>query len=292
LRLAAVAAWLAVSTTVAAPPVLAAPAGLTVRVEPAAPRQGDLTVVVVTGASGALEVTGSLGPGPLAFFPYGGGHAAVAGIDLEAKAGPTPWRVDVVDASGATRTVTGRLVVGSRQFPVQRLTLPKGQVDLDPETERRALAETARLRALYATLTPERLWRGRFVRPLGGESKGEGFGSRRIINGQPRMPHSGLDYAAERGTPVVAANRGRVALVGDFFFPGRFVALDHGLGLYTLYMHLDRVDVPEGALVERGTTLGAVGSTGRATGPHLHFAAQAGPARVDPDTLLGTRFSD
>jgi murein DD-endopeptidase MepM/ murein hydrolase activator NlpD len=159
-------------------------------------------------------------------------------------------------------------------------------VDLDPEAERRAANETLRLRALYDTVTPERLWRGAFTRPVASRKPGEGFGSRRIINGQPRMPHSGIDYSADRGTPVVASNRGRVALLGEFFFAGRLVALDHGLGLYTLYFHLDGVAVTEGQLVERGQTVGTVGTSGRSTGPHLHFAAQLGRARLNPPDLF------
>ena len=106
------------------------------------------------------------------------------------------------------------------------------------------------------------------------------------------MPHSGTDYAAELGTPVVASNRGRVAMVGDFFFAGRLVVLDHGLGLYTLYFHLDRVDVTEGAVVERGQPIGTVGATGRATGPHLHWGAVLRQARVDPLGLLSLRADD
>src|SRR5207249_12080773 len=119
-----------------------------------------------------------------------------------------------------------------------------------------------------------------------------GFGARRIINGKPRAAHSGADYSAPRGTPVVAANAGRVALVGDYFFPGRLVALDHGLGLYTLYFHLDSVAVAEGDRVDRGQTLGTVGASGRATGPHLHFGAQLGGARIDPAALLALRLAD
>jgi murein DD-endopeptidase MepM/ murein hydrolase activator NlpD len=165
-------------------------------------------------------------------------------------------------------------------------------VDLDPETERRAVSEGERLRTLYRTITPERLWRGRWTRPVAGPEPGTGFGSRRVINGQPRAPHTGIDFAAPKGTPVVAVNSGRVALLGDFFFPGRFVALDHGLGLYTLYFHLDTVSVTDGERVERGQTIGTVGSTGRATGPHLHFGAQAGPARIDPAALLGLDVND
>lgn len=246
----------------------------------------------VAAAPGAREVTGSLGDRALHFFPHGDGHAAVAGIDLETAPSRAPWRIAVVDAAGASRAATGALAIRARQFPVQRLTLPEHQVDLDPAAARRAEAEAAALGALYDTATPERLWQGRFTRPVGSGGEGHGFGARRIINGKPRRPHAGLDYSAPRGTPVVAANRGRVALVGDFFFPGRLVVLDHGLGLYTLYMHLDRVDVAEGAMVERGEALGAVGATGRATGPHLHFAAQVGRARVDPLSLLEVAVRD
>jgi murein DD-endopeptidase MepM/ murein hydrolase activator NlpD len=107
-----------------------------------------------------------------------------------------------------------------------------------------------------------------------------------VINDQPRMPHGGSDYAAPRGTPVVAANDGRVALTGDFFFPGRLVVLDHGVGVYTLYFHLDQVTVGPAARVGRGQPIGTVGATGRATGPHLHFGAHVNGARVDPDVLL------
>ena len=149
--------------------------------------------------------------------------------------------------------------------------------DLDPETERRALSEGERLQTLYRTVTPQRLWRGAFTRPVGGTEPGSGFGSRRIINGKPRMPHGGIDYAAPTGTPVVAVNAGRVALVADFFFPGRLVAVDHGLGLYTLYFHLDSAAVSQGDMVERGQTIGTVGATGRATGPHLPFGAPVAP---------------
>ena len=113
-----------------------------------------------------------------------------------------------------------------------------------------------------------------------------------IINGQPRMPHSGIDYSADRGTPVVASNRGRVALLAEFFFAGRFVVLDHGLGLYTLYFHLDGVAVTEGQMVERGQTVGTVGTTGRSTGPHLHFGAQLGRARVNPPDLYALAVRD
>ena len=253
---------------------------------PSRPHLGDVVWVHVRGALDAATIEGALGPRPLAFFPYAGGQAAVVGIDLELKPGPLTWRLAIAQPDRQPRSLSGRLAVQRRDFPVQRLTLPPAMVDLDPETERRAVAEGERLRTLYRTITPERLWRGRFVRPVAGNEPGTGFGARRIINGKPRSPHSGIDFAAERGTPVVAVNSGRVALVADYFFPGRLVVVDHGLGLYTVYFHLDSVTVTDGVLVDRGQPLGTVGATGRATGPHLHFGAQVGAARIDPALLL------
>ena len=272
-------------------PALAAE-GPTVTWHPAKPRLGEVVWVHVQGAGDATTIEGSLGSRSLAFFPYAGGQAAVVGVDLETKPGSESWRLAILEPGRPPRRLTGKLAIQRREFSVQRLTLPTDKVDLDPETERRAVSEGERLRTLYRTITPERLWRGRFVRPVAGEEPPSGFGARRIINGKPRAPHSGADYAAERGTVVVAVNSGRVALVADFFFPGRLVAVDHGLGLYTLYFHLDSVAVADGEMVDRGQRLGTVGSTGRSTGPHLHFAVQAGAARVDPAALLSLDFSD
>jgi peptidase M23-like protein len=263
-----------------------------VRWHPASVHQGDLAWIHVREVPDTATVEGTLGGRPLTFFPYADGQAAVVGIDLETKPGTLPWRLAIVQPGSEPRRLDGRLTIGRRDYHVQRLSLPTGMVDLDPETERRAVSEGERLRTLYHTITPERLWRGRFARPVAGTATATGFGARRIINGQPRAPHGGADYAAERGTPVVAANRGRVALVADFFFPGRLVALDHGLGLYTLYFHLDTVAVADGELVDRGQPLGTVGSTGRATGPHLHFAAQLAGSRVDPASLLALDLRD
>jgi murein DD-endopeptidase MepM/ murein hydrolase activator NlpD len=248
--------------------------------------------VHVRGAAEATSIEGSLGSRSLTFFPYAGGQAAVVGLDVETKPGRHPWRLAVLETGREPRVLTGRLTVEARTFAVQHLTLPATMVDLDPETERRAVAEGERLRTLYRTISGQRLWRGPFVRPVAGTGPATGFGARRVINGKPRAPHTGVDYAAARGTPVVAANAGRVALVGDFFFPGRLVILDHGLGLYTLYFHLDSVAVTDGELLERGQILGTVGATGRATGAHLHFGALVGGARVDPTSLAALDLKD
>src|SRR3989475_824092 len=285
-------AALALVRRVLLPLTAAAGDRLVVTWHPARPRIGDVAWLHLRGASETAVVEGSVGHRPLAFFPYAGGYAALVGLDIDVKPGVQPWRLAVLEPGLDPRPLTGKVTVVPRQFPVQRLTVPPGMADPDPETGRRAVAEGQHLQMLYRTVSPERLWRGPFTRPVAGTEPPSGFGARRIINGKPRAAHSGADYSAPRGTPVVAANAGRVALVGDYFFPGRLVALDHGLGLYTLYFHLDSVAVAEGDRVDRGQTLGTVGATGRATGPHLHFGAQLGGARIDPAALLALRLAD
>ena len=282
-----------VAGLVAVPLLLAVPAlartdraGLEVSWSPSTPRVGDVAIVRVHGGGADAQVDGSLGGRPLTFFRDGRGHAALVGFDIDVPAGRQPWTVVVRVPGRPPRHARGDVRLAGREFSVQWLTLPEKMVDLDPETERRALAEGETLRTVYRTVTPERLWHGGFVRPLTATEPGSGFGSRRIINGKPRAPHAGTDYAAPRGTPVVVINDGRVALVGEYFFPGRLVVVDHGLGLYSLYFHLDEIGVVPGERVTRGQPIGTVGATGRATGPHLHFGVQVGAARVDPERLL------
>jgi murein DD-endopeptidase MepM/ murein hydrolase activator NlpD len=259
---------------------------------PSKPRVGDVAWILVQDVTDTGIVEGSVDGKPLTFFPYAGGYAALFGIDLDTKPGNHAWRVGVVGPGREPRSAQGIVRILRRDFHVERLTVPNTMVDLDPETERRAVAEGKQLATLYRTITPERIWRGKFTAPVSTTKAGAGFGARRIINGQPRSPHSGKDYSAPKGTPVIAVNAGKVALVGEFFFPGRLVILDHGLGLYTAYFHLDTITVVEGERVERGQTLGTVGATGRATGPHLHFGAQVAGARIDPTTLLGLSLID
>src|SRR5262249_14379879 len=163
---------------------------------------------------------------------------------------------------------------------------PWEQVDLDARPLARVQAERRELDAALASGAAERLWRGPFRIPIEGGQPTGGYGLRRLINGQPRSPHTGYDWAAPAGTPVLAANAGRVALVTEHFFAGRNVVLDHGLGLFTLYFHLTEARVAPGESVTAGQVIGTVGATGRVTGAHLHFAVLLGGARVDPEALL------
>ena len=172
-------------------------------------------MLVVRGVGESASVEGTVGGRPVSFFYDTGGHAALVGFDMELAAGWQAWRIEIREPGLKPRSLSGVVSVGRREFPVQRLTLPTPMVDLDPETERRATTEAGTLRGLYRTLTPERFWRGPFLRPVAGDEPGSGFGSRRIINGQPRSPHGGTDYAAPRGTPVLSVNDGQVVLLAD-----------------------------------------------------------------------------
>lgn len=123
------------------------------------------------------------------------------------------------------------------------------------------------------------------ILPVEGPISGP-FGKRRFFNDQPRRPHSGTDIAAPAGTPIKVAASGRVSLVGDFFFNGRLVVVDHGEGLKTMYNHMDQIDVKENQVVSRGESIGTVGSTGRSTGPHLHLGVILNGVSVDPALFI------
>jgi murein DD-endopeptidase MepM/ murein hydrolase activator NlpD len=205
-------------------------------------------------------------------------------IDLLQPRGP----LELARVRNGTRQ-TRSVVVGAYPYPVQRIQIPDDRmVHLSPENLERVLREQERLEPLWVREGGERRFSLPLAAPLASASKGRRFGSRRFINGEPRNPHTGLDYAARRGDAVRAVADGVVALEDDFFFGGRSVFIDHGDGLISMYMHLSRVDVKAGQKVERGQTIGAVGSTGRATGPHLHFGLRWHGARIDPGLLLGS----
>jgi murein DD-endopeptidase MepM/ murein hydrolase activator NlpD len=214
-----------------------------------------------------------------------GTYEGLIGIDLSTKPATYAVKVIATDASGRGYSSPFFLKVGKGIFRTQKLSLPPSMVDLDAKTLERVNNEANRLKALFQTFRDEKLWKGAFVRPLEGKLSST-FGLNRIINGQRRSPHTGVDLECEAGTPVWASNSGMVVLVDDLFFSGKSVILDHGWGLYSMYFHLSEGLVKEGDRVGRGDVLGRVGSTGRSTGPHLHWAIRMNQVRVDPLSLL------
>jgi hypothetical protein len=217
-------------------------------------------------------------------LPAAEAQSLLLGVDLEASPGRLPVVVDLQEGGRLLR-LEGEVRILDSRYPVQRLTLPRRFSDPDAATLDRIAAEKAVLDRLWTTVSASE-WRGAFRFPLEGGKGGANFGLRRIINGEPRAPHSGLDVPAPHGTPVVAANAGRVALVADHFFSGTSVILDHGGALFTMYFHLQEALVREGERLARGQPIGRVGSTGRSSGPHLHWGVRLHGARVDPMALL------
>ncbi len=206
---------------------------------------------------------------------------AVVGIGLDAQPGAHHIDIRRVGAPDERRTFE----VDTVRYAEQRLKVAPGKVDLSPadlaryERERDHLAGVAATRSDAA---PDSL---RLRQPTAGP-RSSSFGLRRVFNDQPRRPHSGMDIAAPVGTPVVAAAAGRVIDTGDYFFNGKTIWLDHGSGLLTMYCHLSAIEVEPGDTVATGDPIGAVGATGRVTGPHLHWSVSLNRKMVDPALFL------
>ncbi len=214
---------------------------------------------------------------------------ALVGIALAAK--PSAASISITSESGAARKVA--YTVADKKYVEQRLTVAPGTVDLSPENEARYERERAHQAVVMATYTqpvPDYFAQGTQLLmqvPTVGR-RSSSFGLRRVFNGQSRNPHSGMDIAAPTGTAIVAPLPSTVIDVGDYFFNGNTVWLDHGGGLLTLYCHLSATDVKVGDSLQTGQRLGAVGATGRVTGPHLHWGVMLNRTMVDPALFVAS----
>jgi hypothetical protein len=205
---------------------------------------------------------------------------AILGIPLSAL----PGRASVqVDDAATPRTINYQIT--AKTYPTQALTVSPKHVDLSADDLARYEREHIEMETALATFrsaTPSRL---RLASPVPG-ARSHSFGSRRTFNGQPRNPHTGMDITAPVGEPVRAAADGVVTLIGDYFFNGNTVIIDHGQGFLTLYCHLQDITVTTGDAIQANQLVGHAGATGRATGSHLHFAVMLNKAWVDPALFL------
>ncbi len=210
-----------------------------------------------------------------------GRFKAVVGVALAVE--PDDYSLFVTDADGKRHVAIVKIV--PKKYREQRLTVAPGQVDLSPEDAARVEAEAKRQRESLDSFSDAMPATFVLQPPVPGE-RSDSFGSRRLFNGQPRNPHSGMDIAAASGTPIHAAADGVVLDTGEFFFNGNSVFIDHGHGFVTMYLHLSAYAVKKGDVVKAGQVIGKVGATGRVTGPHLHFGVLLNGASVDPGLFL------
>jgi len=211
-----------------------------------------------------------------------GKWVAVVGIPLTEKAGD--YTISVKTENEPEEKIA--FTLQDKAYKTQYLTIKnKRKVTPNDEDLKRIIKEKENIEAAFRHWSDSALDSFTFIAPVKGR-KSSSFGLRRFFNKKPRRPHSGMDIAAVKGTAVKAPAAGTIILVGDFFFNGNSIFIDHGQGLITMYGHLSRIDVKNGQSVKQGETIGAVGATGRVTGPHLHWTVSLNDARVDPALFL------
>ncbi len=267
--------------------------GFELRLSASEARQGGLLLAEVRSTQALEELKGEWSGRAVEFWRANSGgnsrrevRRALLGVDLERPSGSYNISIQARTQSGEPVSCSAPVTVKAAKFATEKLQVEKQFVEPNAEQLKRAEEERQRLREIFARVTPERLWLGRFRLPLDGARTASNFGRRRVLNGQPGSPHSGADFPAVTGTPVHAAQGGRVVMAEPLFFSGNTLLIDHGLGVYTFYGHLEEISVKAGQLVKAGAIVGKVGATGRVTGPHLHWGLTVNGARVNPVQIV------
>jgi hypothetical protein len=222
---------------------------------------------------------------PYYLDPSSRNYFVLLGAGLDCKPGVHILTVAWQGIDAPPGLYSHKVHVMARTFPEERLSVPERMVEFSPKILERVLNDQKVVKEICNNISDERYWRRPFVWPVKSKILSQ-FGFRRIFNNKPRSPHSGVDLRAPEGTPVLASNYGKVAMTRDCYLSGKTVILDHGKGLYTLYAHLDSYKVTEGQAIKQGQVIGLAGSTGRATGPHLHWGVSLLGKRLDPAELM------
>jgi murein DD-endopeptidase MepM/ murein hydrolase activator NlpD len=247
---------------------------------------GGVVLITALASQPVTAVEGYAFGRPLRFWSDAGqtNWRALVAAGLDARPGPQTVSISAAGSTGmAAASLTLR--VEPKRFETRRLKVDPQFVNPPLSEGERIASEQKQMAAIFAEVTPMRLWHGAFEMPVPGEATSS-FGRLSVLNGESRGRHQGADFRAVTGTPVHAPNAGRVALAADLYFSGNTVIIDHGLGMFSLLAHLSKISVDTGAMVERGDLLGDSGATGRVTGPHLHWALRLGDASVDPIALV------
>ncbi|AZC59241.1 peptidoglycan DD-metalloendopeptidase family protein [Pseudomonas chlororaphis] len=235
-------------------------------------------VAVIDLGSAAQAPKASYQGKPLLVVKEQNNWLAIVGIPLTVKP-------DTQQISAGGRSLN--FSVTSKKYPEQHITLKnKRQVNPDPADLKRIDAELAEQVRAYRSFSPNTPSNLLLDKPVSGPLSSK-FGVRRFFNGEERNPHAGLDFAVPAGTPIKTPAAGKVILIGNYFFNGNTVFVDHGQGFISMFCHMSKIDVKVGQQLARGGVVGKVGSTGRATGPHMHWNVSLNDARVDPAIFIG-----
>ena len=210
---------------------------------------------------------------------------ALAGASQETKPGGYALELRGETSAGQAISFEKRIPVARQRYPRVLLKVPGRYTAPSPEDQREIAQDKEIKAAAFETVSPDREWSGSFAAPADAEIS-DVFGVERVFNGSVQSTHQGLDFRVPTGTPVTAANSGRIILARSLFFEGNCIVIDHGQGLLTLYLHLSRFSVKEGDDVKKGQHIGLSGGTGRATGPHLHLAVRWQGVYLNPQVLL------
>lgn len=256
--------------------------------------------VLIEIAADATALDGTLRDQPVRFFRGADNHwYALAGIDVEAPVEPVKLALKVHLANGTSSELTREIPVVAAHYRMATISVAPKFVAPPPEAEKEIADEQELKKKLFIEANSrqdaEPEWSNDFRVPVKSQPT-DSFGTRRVVKSNTDATqkiesiHKGMDFRAATGTPVHAANAGTVLLAQHLYFEGNCVIVDHGLGLYTLYMHLSRIDVKPGQRVASGELLGLSGATGRVTGPHLHWAVRYQNVYLDPGKLLKIRL--
>jgi len=249
--------------------------------------QGDVALLSVSPSKNIRSVRCTLGNQTIDFYHEKNEDAFIGflGIDLDEPPGQKTLKIMTNHSKGLKSLRKIAFKVIKKDFSTQHLTLPESQVTLSKKDLERYEREQVVLKKVFENATREKLWDRSFMIPHQGKISTL-FGVRRILNNEQKSPHSGVDFKALQGSPVVSSSDGIIAYTEDHFFSGDSVFIDHGMGIFTMYFHLSSILVKPDDRVHKGQTIGLVGSTGRATGPHLHWGMRINNQKVDPLSFL------
>jgi murein DD-endopeptidase MepM/ murein hydrolase activator NlpD len=243
-------------------------------------RSGDVFLIRITGAKTSRLPSGSFLGKKLIFSGCGEGcFIAIGASGIKTKPGTYTIRL-----KAAREKANLNISATQPDFPLMHLTLPKEKVFLSSANRKRANAEKNKLKTIFGKVS-EKLWEDDFILPLENDISTV-FGTRRVINHKKISVHTGLDFRGPEGEEIVASNQGKVVFAKEQFYGGNTVIIDHGQGIYTFYMHLSGFNITTGDVIAKGDVIGFVGSSGRSTGPHLHFGAKVRGIDVNPESLF------